>query len=67
MTAGSTAQQDREAHKDELKLMLFVSSPAEVLVSNAPLRTQHGLTNLHQLRAQVSLNFLTDMKGFTLT
>lgn len=67
MTAGSAAQQDREAQEDELKLMLFVSSPAEVLVSDAPLWTQHGLTNLHQPRAQVSPNFLTDMKGFTLT
>lgn len=33
MTAGSTAQQDREAHKNELQLMLFVSSPTEVLMS----------------------------------
>lgn len=67
MTAGSAAQQDREAQEDELKLMLLVSSPAEVLVSDAPLWTQHSLTNLHLLRAQVSLNILTDMKGFTLT
>lgn len=34
-------------HKDEWQL--FLSSPTEEFVSNAALKLQHGLTNLHQL------------------